>query len=210
MGKKKSDVIQNKDINFYTRVFFLEIYHDWDNYEEIINYIKSHYILYLMITHDKDIWTEEDLAKHPEYFAENNIQVGDLKKIHDHVLVKFPNPRYRNTIANELIIDSRWIQKVIKYKKAVQYLIHLNDPDKHFYSIDEVKGTLMLDLRKYLKQDEYEENKSEEIIHYILSQNHNTLLSVLKWVNKNGLYSTYRMGYSLYKDIIIEHNAGVY
>lgn len=47
-------------VNFYNRRFLLELYDDWQNINEILNYIDINYRYYLRIKHDKDIWTQSD------------------------------------------------------------------------------------------------------------------------------------------------------
>lgn len=207
MAKKQ---VNQEEGNSYCRKFVLELYHDWENYDNITEFIKSHYPLYLGITHDKDIWTVEDYLEKQKYMDDNGIKIGDTKKIHDYYVIEFANPRYRYTIAKELGIDDRFVHKVKKYRGALEYSIHLNNLDKHQYSVDETFGTLKLELIKYVQSHIFEEQKSTEIMDIILLRPSITLKELLEEVNKRGLYSTFRQGYSIYKDLMQEHNMGVY
>ena len=103
--------------NSYCRKFVIELYHEWENYKEIRKFIDSHYLLYLGITHDQDIWTEQDYIEKMDYMNEHNYKVGDTKKVHDYFVVDFNNPRYRNTIAKELNIDPRLLISLAKSYK---------------------------------------------------------------------------------------------
>lgn len=196
--------------NSYCRNWALELYTEWDNFDDVIKFIESHYSNYAYIYHDKDIWTEEDYLEKQEYCNSNNIKVGDLKKLHCHVAVQFNNPRYRQTIANELNIDVRWVRKSTKFKKFLKYLVHHDEIDKYHYSVIDVKGTLAYKVALLCSQDIDIETKSSELLDLIMSRNTWTLYAFTREVNKRGLYSVFRQGYSLYKDLIQDHNMGVF
>lgn len=210
MPKKNNDEL----INEYSRNFIIEIYNEWDNYNEIINYIKSHYKKYLYIVHDKDIWVESDYKLKKEYMDKNNIKVGDVKKIHTHIVVLFTNPRYRNTIANELNINLKWVQKCKKnYITNLQYLIHENDIDKYHYNTWECLGNneLLLELKRSINHKQLQERNIIDIIDLIGT--YTGVINITEFtieICKRGLYGTYRNSWSIIKEIIIEHNQGVF
>lgn len=205
--KKSNKVVPEG--NSYCRNWALELYHDWDNYDEVIKYIEIHYVNYAYIVHDMDIWTDDDYKTKKEYMDKNDIHVGDLKKIHTHVAVQFPNPRYRFTIAKELNIDNNFVRSSRKFKKYLRYLIHYDEIDKYHYSILDVKGTLQRKVRLYCESTEEIEVKSDEILDLIVSRSHWTLYEFGREINKRGLYSVFRSGYSYYRDVIADHNMGV-
>ena len=64
---------------------------------------------------------------------------GHKKKDHYHFYIEFPNPRYLNSIAKDLEIDSNYIEKVYDKKGILNYLTHRNQPEKYQYDIKEVK-----------------------------------------------------------------------
>lgn len=217
MARKKQSIILD-DNNFYIRNFRLEVYSDWvhdddNNFcscEEVLNFIHSHYLLFLGIKHDKDTWTDSDFKEKSEYMLSHGYQVGDKKKTHYHFVVKFHNPRYRFTVARELGIPVRFVQPCNKYNKALEYLIHLNDIDKEPYNVDDTFGTLKMDLIKLVQGHVSDEYKSEQIIDIILSKRYWLLVDLVREVNKQGLYSTFRQGFSIYRDIYEQNNMGVY
>lgn len=202
-------------VNFYNRRFLLELYDDWQNINEILNYIDINYRYYLRIKHDKDIWTKSDYEEKKEYCDSNNIKIGDNKKTHYHVVVKFSNPRYRQTIANELNIP---IQFVIEPKKKVKlitnerYLLHLDNDDKHLYQFDELIGTqnAKYHLRQSMRNDLPIESRVLDIVNLI--EKDNTYIStkeIVKKVCDIGLYNEFKSGW-VFKQILEEHNTDTY
>lgn len=209
MSKRKNDDIDLINENSYSRKFNLEIYEEWENSKDIIKFIEEHYKQYAYIYHDKDIWTEEDYKHKEEYMNAHGYKIGDEKKPHYHAVVCFTNPRYKNTVAKELNIDSRFIVKTKKYRKSIEYLIHENEIDKYHYNFNEVKGPLLKDLLKFIRLEISEEDKSDEVINLILSKRW-YLPELVREINKRGLYVHFRQGFSIYKIIYEENNCGQY
>lgn len=205
------------DENFKCRNFRLEIYEEWEadidngylDFCDIISNIRK-YSRFIGIRHDKDEWTYSDYQSRSEYMDSHNIHVGDLKKPHYHFVVKFENARFRDTVAKEIGMNSRFIFPCNKYQKAVEYLIHLNEDDKHLYDVSECFGTLVPDLKKFLSKRINEEDRSNMILDIILSKEHWLLVDLLHEINNQGLYGTFRQGWSIYRQIIEDHNLGIY
>lgn len=210
MSNRSRSTFVAPEVNFKNRQMMLELYSDWSNYHEIIDFIDSHYLWYLRIEHNKDVWDEEDFKNKGQYMTEHGYQVGDLKKVHTHCVVRFQNARFRQTVCKELNIEPQFVQPVRSYRGALEYLLHLNNYDKERYSIDDTVGSLRLDLQKFINDSVSIEDRSNEIIEIIMSHPHMTTIDLLKEVNKRGLYSVYRQGYSVYKDILTDHNMGIF
>lgn len=215
--KSEKNRIVKEDENFKTRTFRLEVYEDWEENNElglldssdVLNNIRK-YSKYIGIRHDKDEWSYLDVEEKKEYCDKNNIKVGDLKKPHYHFVVKFENARFRNTLAKEIGMPAKFIIPSYKYKKDVEYLIHLNEDDKYLYPVDDAFGTLVIDLKKFINKSIQEEDKSNLILDLIMSKRNWNLYLLLREINRRGLYSTFRSGYSIYRDVIEEHNIGIY
>ena len=221
MARKKSSIILPDD-NFRIRNFRIELYEDQkkdnekglNNFDDTFFYILQNYddsprSQFLGIYHDKDSWSAKDYEEKQEYMDSRGIKVGDLKKPHYHFVVKFKEPRYRNTIAKELGIETRFILPCNDIKGAEDYCIHLNQPDKYLYDVNECFGSLKLDLIKRVNGTILEENRSDLILDLIMSHKSWNLYDFTREINKKGLYSTFRQGFSLYRSIIEEHNLGI-
>lgn len=122
--------------------------------------------------HDKDVYTSEDVRKwvdkriDPDYYQfisedlekvrELAPRVGDRKKPHVHVLLKFDGPKSRESLSELMapfvsISPTKW-EKVEKFGSYLRYLAHLDTPEKHQYSALDVKGFGGLDMSELVKQ----------------------------------------------------------
>lgn len=168
--------------------FALILYKDSLSYDyyKVLDYIVKNWKHYAYIEHSP----EKEETKH-----------------HTHVLVHFDNKRYSSAVSKELNIPENYIQKanLIPY---LRYLIHLDDEDKQQYPIDEVKGTLKNKLITILTSDKMSETDQVACIcDFIFESNEFLSHSVLiQFVLKNGCYSAYRRNFSLFRELILEHN----
>lgn len=128
-----------------SRTFDLLLYDEDESHKEALKKLDTGY-KYIAIKHDKDVWSDDD--KLPD-----GVKVGDLKKAHWHVIIRFPQGRWDTAIAKELGIAINYIQKCVSYEGSLLYLIHKGLPDKYQYSPDECIGNLTKDLEKALECD---------------------------------------------------------
>lgn len=225
MGKRKSlNYVDLINENSYSRKFYIELYKDWENYENILLFIENHYQSYNFICHDRDVWTETDYSNNQEYMDSRGIKVGDVKKVHYHVIVTFNNPRYKSTLINELfsqykrddvdLFDNfkRNVIKIIDYKKTQRYQTHEDEDDKIHYDFYEVKGKGQAyeDYYKFLSVNRSDESRSNEIVDLILSRKHWLLVELVREVNKRSLYSCFIRGFALYIRLFEDNNEGLY
>lgn len=226
--KKKYNYLELIEEDSYTRNFNLELYESWntDNLKElqekdkaeynynscadILGFIEKNYTQYGYIKHDKDVWTIRDFEQKQQYMYDHNISVGDHKKPHYHVTIKFKNPRYKSTVAKELGIPYRSIVRCISVDNSIKYDLHLEEDDKYPYDIDEFHGPLKERLIKLCNKLVSEEDKSNEVIDLILSKNQWNLVELMWEINKRSLYSHFIRGFSVYKEILAANNMGDY
>lgn len=218
MARKKQHSVVLPDENFRIRNFRIELYEDQlknaekgylDFYDSYF-YILQNYHDFLGIKHDKDTWSAKDYEEKKDYMDNHGYHVGDFKKVHYHFVVKFKEPRYRFTIAKELGIDPRLILPCNNLKGAEDYLIHLHEDDKYLYDVNETFGSLKLDLIKRVNGTVLEENKSDLLLDLIMSRRSWNFYDFTREVNKRGLYSTFRQGFSIYRLLIEDHNCGIF
>ncbi len=147
---------------------------------------------YAVILHDKDI-------------DEN----GEAKKPHWHVIITVGNnKRWNSALAKELGIEMNYIEKIRNLDRALEYLIHLNDQDKHQYSIDEVEGSLKTRLTASINSSDKTENEViTEIIEFIESQEYKISYTYFaKYCAKCGYWDVYRRAGAIINKIVDEHN----
>lgn len=108
------------------RSFAGTLYPDSESYdcETLLSTIRSKFIDWAYILHDKDV-------------NEN----GELKKSHIHWVGR-ATPRCLSVVSNFLGLPENDIEVVKNFDKMVMYLIHLNDIDKFQYSPDDVETNL--------------------------------------------------------------------
>jgi hypothetical protein len=108
------------------RSFAGTLYPDSESYdcETLLSTIRSKFIDWAYILHDKDV-------------DEN----GELKKPHIHWVGR-ATPRCLSVVSNLLGLPENDIEVVKNFDNMVMYLIHLNDIDKFQYSPDDVETNL--------------------------------------------------------------------
>ncbi len=128
-----------------SRTFDLLLYDEDETHKDALKKLDTGY-KYIAIKHDKDTWSDDD--KLPD-----GVQVGDLKKAHWHVIVRFPQARWDTAVAKELGIARNYLEKCVSYEGSLLYLVHRGYPDKFQYDPDECIGNLIKDLEKALDCD---------------------------------------------------------
>ena len=92
---------------FRDRKFCLLLYPlEDESHKNAIDVIKRSYD-YAMITHDSDL-----------------DEVGNLKKTHTHLVIRFNNPVWNSALAKDLGIEINYIQKCRSLERSLLYLVH--------------------------------------------------------------------------------------
>lgn len=133
---------------------------------------------------------------------------GEIKKLHTHVVVKFPNYRWKNALAEELKITPNYLEKCRNMQNSLEYLIHFKDTDKFQYDFDDVQGTLKNKLKKFIENDGKDENdKVLDLLNYIFA--YNGYLSVSNfscYCASVGKWDIFRRSAVIFIKCIEEHN----
>ena len=175
---------------FRSRKMCMLLYPEDETHKKALEYIKLNYD-YAMITHDQDLNEE-----------------GEIKKSHTHIVITFPNAKWKTAIADELGITLNYIEKCRSLDNALEYLIHYNDDTKHQYDIEEVQGSLKSQLKKIILNDGKDENvKAYELITYI--ENYDGPIDegdFFKYSCEVGMYDVARRSAYILLRIIDKHN----
>lgn len=149
---------------------------------------------YLYILHDKDL-----------------LPSGEPKKKHYHVVLRFKNYKWLNSLSEELGIPSNYFQKVRNLEGILCYLIHFKEENKHHYDIADVKGssTFKNRLIKCLNSNDLsEEDKVSILFNYIVMSTHKISYSkFVSYVISKGLWSEFRRSASIFNKLLDEHNS---
>lgn len=156
-----------------------------------------------LIRHDMDVY-EEDIFEDGKIIHHE----GEFKKPHYHVVLKFANARSSKSVAKDLGITENYLEPCKKYRQSMEYLIHLNNPEKYLYNVDEVKGTLKRDLVKFLNNHEKDENvRVQKVYDWIRKQPRPLTINKLsQYCFNNGYWDVFRRSSVIFFKIVEEHN----
>lgn len=112
---------------------------------------------------------------------------GTIKKAHWHVILAFGSKKsYKQVkeIADRL--NAPVPQKVHNMKGQVRYLVHLDNPEKYQYSIDEVRAYGGIDIDKYFKATSSQRYEMiREMIDFVNENNVIEMKDLIDYASKN-------------------------
>lgn len=186
---------------YRARVHMLLLYPDNESHVEVLSKIMKSYD-YAGITHDRDTWTEEDEKKNPEH------KQGELKKEHIHIVLRTSNATWNTAICKELGLEEKFCEQVKNIDRALQYLLHYNEPDKTQYELQDVYGGLRTKLAESIQRNEKSEGeKVVELLEYIESQEKKiSIKSFARYCASNGYWAEFRRSATIFIKMIEEHN----
>ncbi len=189
-----------------SRVFTCELYPDSSSYDcdMLLRRLSYYWDKYYYILHDKDVYTEEDYDK---YLSENKYEpdwvIGQRKKPHYHVIGVNGSPCMLGRAAKKFGVPSNHVQPVQKFKNTVQYLIHLNNPNKYQYEPEEII-TNDESLPTILKRKQEAEEKADMLLQFILTSDVCSITELSKYAIKNHLWDELRRGQHIYTALLNE------
>lgn len=112
-----------------------------DNIEKNPNWLEyllgTHMRFCISPYHDKDLWTEEDLRKHPE---RKDIVPGKPKKAHYHILFHCDdNMTFKSMKEMTTELGLPIPQRVMAPRGLYRYFWHLDNPEKAQYNADDIR-----------------------------------------------------------------------
>lgn len=187
---------------FRTKIFCAVLYEEDETHKKAIEYIRKNYD-HAMVCHDKDVYLE-DVIRNGELVHKK----GDLEKAHYQIVFRFSNARWNTAVAEELGIKENYLEAAETFKGALTYLVHLNNPEKFQYSIDDVEGPLKNRLEEYIRNaDKTESEKVLEIFEEIDSFGGEIDFKVFcKHIAKIGYWDVLRRSSGLIIRYVDEHN----
>lgn len=171
---------------FRSRNFALLLYPEDPSHLFAIKTLEEGGYNFAYILHNEDIWSDTD----PEFDSDKHV-LGEKKKEHYHVVVKFLNPKWDSAFAKELGIKPNYIREVKNLDKALLYLVHYGHPDKYQYDLDDVVGSLKINLQKLLRDDD-EGSRVLQIVEMIDNSLSVSYRDILVKCCKAGLYGEFR------------------
>lgn len=185
------------DNKIKSRCWCLVLYPEDDSHMECVSLLCSGGYLFAGILHDQDTWEEGESESH---------KAGEPKKAHWHIVLRFPNPRWRHSIAEELGIKENYLEVCRDRDSALLYLVHEGYNNKYQYSQDNVFGPMRDNLIKLLVDDD-EGSRVLTIVSMIDEMERPaSYRKALIQACQNGLYGDFRrLGVGV-KWLLDEHN----
>ncbi len=179
---------------FRDRKFVAVLYPDDMSHVFALERLKSGGYNFAAILHDQDTYEDGD-------------HIGELKKLHWHVVIKFPNAVWNEALAKELGITSNYLEKAKSLDGALLYLVHYGFDEKYQYDIEQVFGTLKTRLASLLA-DTDESTRALTIFDLIRnSPGMVTYTEIFEKACKAGLYGDFRRMGTGVMYLINDHNA---
>lgn len=135
--------VKSIDENIRSRNWCLLLYPDDPTHEDAVNKLSKGY-RFVGILHDK--------CKDDE---------GEQKKPHYHLVLRFPHPRWKTAVADELGIASNYLDPCRSLNGAYCYLVHDGLPDAYQYPHSLMFGPLYNEAVKSL---EHEKDQNQKIL----------------------------------------------
>lgn len=112
---------------------------------------------------------------------------GTIKKAHWHVILAFGSKKsYKQVKEIADTLHAPIPQKVHNMKGQVRYLVHLDNPEKHQYPVDEVKAHGGIDTDKYFKATSSQRYEMiREMIEFVNDNNVVEMKDLIDYASKN-------------------------
>ena len=179
------------------RKYCAVLYPEDQTHTQAMEKLKSGGYNFAAILHDKDVYEDGD-------------HKGELKKPHWHVVIKFPNAVWQNSLAKELGLTPNYLEQAKNLDSALLYLVHDGYEDKAQYELSEVFGPLQTRLATLLRDDD--EGTRALTIYQLIQDTPGfvTYGEILAKACKSGLYGDLRRMGTGVGWLINEHNREVY
>ena len=108
----------------------------------------------------------------PLHDKDVNPGTGEIKKAHWHILLVYDGPTtFKNVSSLSDKLNSPTPQVIGSAKGLVRYMIHLDNPEKHQYPLDEIVGHCGADVQSYFELSATSKlNVMKEIVEYIYDE----------------------------------------
>lgn len=182
---------------FRDRKFVAVLYPEDETHVECIAKLNAGGYNFAAVLHDQDVY-------------EDGEHVGELKKSHWHVVLRFKNAVWNTAIAKELGITPNYLEACKDVDASLLYLVHYGNPDKAQYEYESVFGPLRLKLSTLLS-DTDEGTRVLNIVDIVENSPGPIGYSeLLKKAVAAGLYSDLRRMGHLATCLVREHNYECY
>ncbi len=182
---------------FRARNFCAVLYPEDETHAMALSLLAQGY-KYAAILHDRDVYDADD--------TDDDALVGQPKKAHWHIIIKFPQARWNTAVSQELGITENYLQKCNSVDDYLVYMVHYELPHKAQYDKSEVFGTMDTDLARALAKVKTPDEKALEVIDIIDGLGFCDMRSVIVECAKAGRFGELRQMGSWVPYLIACHN----
>ena len=178
---------------FRDRKFCAVLYPEDETHVACIEKLQSGGYNFAAILHDEDTY-------------EDGEHIGEKKKPHWHIVLKFVNAVWNEALAKELGITANYLEKAKSLDAALLYLVHYGYEEKYQYDLEKVFGTLKTRLASLLADTD---ESTRALTIYDLIRNSPgvvTYTEIFEKACKAGLYGDFRRMGTGVRYLINDHN----
>lgn len=127
---------------------------------------------------------------------------GNPKKPHYHFYGKSANKLTSSGIAYRAHVPESSCRIVSKWKGALRYLVHADNPEKYQYNVSDIYANFPLAGIFTLSDD----MQAARIFAYISDTHCTSVTSLTRWAIQNGFYSGLRRGFAIFSQLLRENS----
>lgn len=126
---------------------------------------------------------------------------GNLKKPHYHFYGKSADKLTSSGIAYRVHIPESSCRVVSRWKSALRYLVHADNPEKHQYNVSDISANFPLAGIFTVSDD----MQAARIFSYISDTRCTSVTILTAWAIQNGYYSGLRRGFAIFSQLLREN-----
>lgn len=126
---------------------------------------------------------------------------GNPKKPHYHFYGKCADKLTASGIAYRVHVPESACRVVSRWKGALRYLVHADNPEKHQYDVSDISANFPLAGIFTMSDD----MQAVRIFAYISDTRCTSVTTLTRWAIQNGYYSCLRRGFAIFSQLLREN-----
>lgn len=165
----------------------LVLYPDSDSYDvsSVLSELVGVFDQWAYILHDSDIDSD-----------------GNPKKSHYHFYGKCADKLTSSGLAYRVHVPESACRAVSRWKGALRYLVHADNPEKHQYDVSDISANFSLAGIFNVSDD----MQAARIFAYISDTRCTSVTTLTGWSIQNGYYSGLRRGFAIFSQLLRENS----
>lgn len=188
MAKGKRNEING---NFKSKGVVFLLYPENEHHMKVFDIIKKNHYEHLYVLHNRGLQYDDD-----------------DRKEHYHMILRFPNAKWRSSIAEELGIEEYLIHRLRDFKWYAKYCTHVDFPDKEFFHPNEFNGSprSLQQLREYFEKTLPKNDRVRVLREFINNSDVLFLDDLIDYASKTDKIDLILSYSNLFSRLIDDHN----